>query len=433
MELNRLIAPFKNRYYLQSSVMIMLFFASWSIWWSFFQIWLTSESNGLGLNGGQVGIIYSANSFVTLILMFFYGVIQDNLVIKRGLLIFCAIFSTLVGPFFIWVYAPLIQSHFWIGVPIGAIFLSCGFLAAVGVFEAVGERFSRMFNFNYGQARAWGSFGYAVMALVAGFTFVKNPQLNFWLGSVLGFILLLILIFWKSKKEIDIKEHIEEGDSEAVPSFNKIVSLLKVKDLWVIIIFIMFSWSFYTIFDQQMFPDFYTKLFPTVSMGQQTYGTLNSVQVFFESIMMAVVPVIMMKIGVRKTLLLGVTVMFLRIGLCGIASGPVSVSFIKMFHALEVPLFVLPIFRYITLHFDTKLSATIYMVGYNVSAQIGQVVLSSPLGILRDHIGYQPTFFVISAIVLLAGIFAFFTLRKDNEYVYGDPFIKDLHKEKEIG
>ncbi|MEJ7252798.1 MFS transporter, partial [Staphylococcus epidermidis] len=81
---------------------------------------------------------------------------------------------------------------------------------------------------------------------------------------------------------------IEEGDSEAVPSFNKIISLLKVKDLWVIIIFIMFSWSFYTIFDQQMFPDFYTKLFPTVSMGQQTYGTLNSVQVFFESIMMAV-------------------------------------------------------------------------------------------------------------------------------------------------
>ncbi|RRJ46214.1 MFS transporter, partial [Pseudomonas aeruginosa] len=176
-----------------------------------FQIWLTSESNGLGLNGGQVGIIYSANSFVTLILMFFYGVIQDKLVIKRGLLIFCAIFSTLVGPFFIWVYAPLIQSHFWIGVPIGAIFLSCGFLAAVGVFEAVGERFSRMFNFNYGQARAWGSFGYAIMALVAGFTFVKNPHLNFWLGSVLGFILLLILIFWKSKKEIDIKEHIEEG------------------------------------------------------------------------------------------------------------------------------------------------------------------------------------------------------------------------------
>ncbi|MEJ7511855.1 MFS transporter, partial [Staphylococcus lugdunensis] len=93
--------------------------------------------------------------------------------------------------------------------------------------------------------------------------------------------------------------------------------------------------------------------------------------------------------------------------------------------ALEVPLFILPIFRYITLHFDTKLSATIYMVGYNVSAQVGQVILSGPLGTLRDHIGYQPTFFVISSIVLLAGVFAFVTLRKDDEYVFGDPFIRE--------
>ncbi|MEJ7477585.1 MFS transporter, partial [Staphylococcus saprophyticus] len=85
---------------------------------------------------------------------------------------------------------PLIQNVFWLGVALGAIFLSCGFLAAVGAYEAVGERFSRFFNFNYGQARAWGSFGYAVMALVAGFTFVINPHLNFWLGSLLGLILL---------------------------------------------------------------------------------------------------------------------------------------------------------------------------------------------------------------------------------------------------
>ena len=134
----------------------------------------------------------------------------------RVSVIICAVVPTIVGPFLIWAYAPLILSHFWIGVPIGAIFLSCGFLAAVGVFEAVGERFSRMFNFNYGQARAWGSFGYAIMALVAGFTFVKNPHLNFWLGSVLGFILLLILIFWKSKEKFDIQRHIVEGDSDLV-------------------------------------------------------------------------------------------------------------------------------------------------------------------------------------------------------------------------
>ena len=93
MKPTHFIATFKNKSYLQSSLMFMLFFASWSIWWSFFQIWLTSDSNGLGLTGGKVGTIYSANSFVTLILMFIYGIIQDKLVIKRSLLIFCSLFQ----------------------------------------------------------------------------------------------------------------------------------------------------------------------------------------------------------------------------------------------------------------------------------------------------------------------------------------------------
>ena len=55
----------QNRAYLQSSTTLLLFFASWGIWWSFFQIWLTNKDTGLGLNGEQVGTVYSANSFVS--------------------------------------------------------------------------------------------------------------------------------------------------------------------------------------------------------------------------------------------------------------------------------------------------------------------------------------------------------------------------------
>ena len=58
----------KNRSYLQNSVAILLFFASWGIWWSFFQLWLTKPAaeGGLGFDGGQVGTIYSINSAATL-------------------------------------------------------------------------------------------------------------------------------------------------------------------------------------------------------------------------------------------------------------------------------------------------------------------------------------------------------------------------------
>lgn len=422
MRISRKLGNFKNPSYLQSSVTMFLFFASWGIWWSFFQLWLTSKQNGLGLSGSQVGTIFSINSVVSLILMFVYGAIQDKLFIKRTLLIFNAVLATFIAPFFIFVYTPLIQSQFMIGAWLGAIFLSAAYLSAVGILEATTERFSRVFGFAYGQARAWGSFGYAVAALVAGFLFVKSPQFNFWGGSIIGLVLLLNLIFWRPKEEKEAIKAIDDLKTDnSTPKIKDMFALLKIPMLWQIIIFVMFSWTFYNVFDQQMFPEFYTGLFATEEIGQQTYGTLNSIQVFIEALMLGLVPILMKKIGVRKTLMLGTTIMFLRIGLCGFADSPLTVSAIKMLHSLEVPLFVLSIFRYFTLHFDTKLSATLYMIGFQISAQVGQVILSTPLGILRDKMGYSTTFKVISCIVLLTGIYGLFILKKDNEDVHGQP------------
>ncbi len=425
MELQRKLRELKNPSYLQSSTTMLLFFASWGIWWSFFQLWLTSEHNGLGLSGSAVGTIFSINSIASLVLMFLYGTIQDKLFIKRHLLIFNAILATLIAPFFIFVYAPLLQSHFIVGAWIGAIFLSAAYLSAVGVLEATTERFSRVFGFAYGQARAWGSFGYAISALLAGFLFVKDPRLNFIGGSLIGICLLLDLLFWRPKEERAALKAIDELKSDdATPKLKDMVGLLKIKVLWQIIFFVMFSWTFYNVFDQQMFPEFYTSLFSSNAVGQQTYGTLNSIQVFVEALMLGLVPLLMKKIGVRKTLLLGTVIMCLRIGLCGFITDPIVISGVKMLHSLEVPLFVLSIFRYFTLHFDTKLSATLYMIGFQIAAQVGQVILSTPLGILRDNMGYSMTFKIIALIVLLTGIYGFFIIKKDNEFVNGQPLEK---------
>ncbi|WP_342082496.1 MFS transporter (plasmid) [Enterococcus faecium] len=157
---------FKNQSYLQSSATLLLFFASWGVWWSFFQLWLTSESNGLGLSGSAVGTVFSANSLVTLILMFIYGTLQDKLYIKRNLLIFASVLATLVGPFFIWIYGPLLDNNFNLGIIMGALFLSAGYLASVGVFEAVSERFSRLFGFEI-----WTSKGVGIIWLCLGSAF----------------------------------------------------------------------------------------------------------------------------------------------------------------------------------------------------------------------------------------------------------------------
>ncbi|MFD0705131.1 MFS transporter [Alloscardovia venturai] len=418
-------AVWKNPSYLQSSLGIFMFFCSWGIWWSFFQRWL----NTIGLNGTEVGQIYSINSLATLILMFVYGAIQDQLGIKRRLVIIISTVAALIGPFVQFIYAPMIEaggSVRFIGAFIGSVVLSAGFMAGCSLIEALTERYSRKFNFEYGQSRAWGSFGYAIVALIAGHVFNINPLINFWMGSAFGVIMLGIYIFWiPSSQKAELKKETDPNAEPTNPSVKEMVSVLGMPTLWVLIVFMLLTNTFYTVFDQQMFPTYYTSLFPTEEIGNNTYSTLNGIQVFLESAMMGVVPIIMRKIGVRNSLLLGAFVMFARIGLCGVFHDPVMVSIVKLFHSIEVPLFILPAFRYFTLHFDTKLSATLYMVGFQIASQVGQVIFSTPLGALHDKLGDRPTFFTISAIVLVALIYGFFVIKRDNQEVGGDPFYTD--------
>lgn len=420
--MGNLLKAFSNPFYRTSSLEIMLFFAGWGIWWSFFQIWLTTKQ---GFSGAQVGTIYTFGSAVALVLMFVYGSLQDKLGVKKTLLIFMVSCQVLLAPFFTWVYVPMLESNFYVGAMIGAVYLAVAYLAACPVFEAVTERLSRRYSFEYGQARAWGSLGYAISALTAGFLFTINPYLVFWTGSAVSAVLLAILVFLKPENREDAVQQYEKREERnkdaKSPSLKEIVSVFGILDLWKIIIFVILTWTFYTVFDQQMFPEFFTRFFATPEEGQQAYGILNSVQVFLEFIMMGLVPILMRKIGVRRALLLGCLIMVCRISGCGIASTPLGIGLIKLLHAPETALFVLAIFRYFTLHFDTRVSATLYMVGFQIAASVGGIIFSVPLGSLRDNIGYQHTFLIIAGIVLCASVYAFFILKKDDQDVEGQP------------
>lgn len=409
---------FKNGAYLQSSTTLFIFFASWGIWWSFFSTWLDKS---LGLSGGEIGTVYSVNSLTTMAVMLSYGMIQDRLGLRRHLVILSSAVMACLAPFVIFVYQPLLQNAFGFGVLAGAIFLPFGYTAAVGLLEAFSERMSRTYGFEYGQARGWGSFGYGVAALFTGFIFTVNPQINFFLGSAFGIACLLVQVFWKTDKVPLAPGHSAHPHT---PSLGEMAGVLKMKGVWVVIAFVIFSWTFYNLYDNQMFPNFYRGLFPNEDVGLHTYGILNSVQVFVEAGCMMLVPLIMRRVGVRNVLMLGVSVMCFRILGSAIFTDPVIVSAIKMLHAIEVPLFILGIFRYLTLHFPAVLSATLYMVAFELSAQLGNTIFAIPFGYIRDALGYQPTFLVIAAVVACAGIWAFFALKKDDQDVEGDPFIR---------
>ena len=414
------MSQLKNPFFTSNATNILMFFAGWGIWWSFFQIWLTTKQ---GFTGAQVGEIYSFNSAFSLIANLVYSNIQDRLGLKRNLLIFCACLQVFLGPFFTFLFVPMLHANLELGALIGSCYLTLAYLSASPMFEALTERASRRFNYQYGSARAWGSFGYAVSALLAGFVFTINPSLLFWIGSAIAVVLLLLLLFWNPVRN---KETVARFENEMVrerenskPGSRDFLNVFKVRSLWEIAIFLVFSGTFYTIFDQQMFPQFFTQFFKTQAMGDHMYGILNSVEVFLEALMMGLVPLLLKKIGVRRTILVGVTFMFIRIGGCGLITNPLGVSMIKLLHAPETAIFCVVMFRYYTLHYDPRVSATINIVT-GIAGSFGQILLSTPLGLLRDHIGYQPTFLVIAGIVFCAGIYGLFIIRRDDQEVNGE-------------
>ena len=122
--MGNLLKAFSNPFYRTSSLEILLFFAGWGIWWSFFQIWLTTKQ---GFTGAQVGTIYTFGSAVALVLMFVYGSVQDKLGVKKNLLIFMVSCQVLLAPFFTWVYVPMLESNFYVGAMVGAVYLSVAY------------------------------------------------------------------------------------------------------------------------------------------------------------------------------------------------------------------------------------------------------------------------------------------------------------------
>ena len=403
----------KNKNYWFSSGYLITFYAAWSLWWSFYAIWLKSK---IGLSGEQLGVVYAANSAAAMFFMIFYGIIQDKLQIGKAVVTFQSIMMILIGPFLIYVYEPLLRQDFILGVCIGAPVLSAGFISGSALIDSFIERISRLCNFEFGPARFWGSFGYAAATFVAGISFGIDPHINFWLASGVAAIYFIINLFFKPTQKLSVSNNTQQiiVPKPNIPTISEIFSLFALRKFWLFVVFIIGTFSFYTIYDQQLFPNFYTSFFEKEETGYKIYGYLNSFQVFLEASCMIIAPYFINKLGAKKSLLVAALVMICRIGLSASLDNVYLISLVKLFHAIEIPLFILAMFKYIVANFDARLSATLYLFGFNISSNLGVIVLSKPVGKLFDNHGYSTTFYILASIVLIISCIAIFTL-SDNK------------------
>lgn len=250
----------------------------------------------------------------------------------------------------------------------------------------------------------WGSIGYACATLTAGLLLSINPHLNFWIASVAGIGFFLLNCFFK----VDVNE--VEEDKTASLRIKDIVSIVKVKKFWYFVLFLFGTACIYTIYDVQLFPVYLTQHFTDTEIGYQVFGYLNSFQVFLESAMLFAAPFIVNKVGAKQSLILAGVIMGTRIIGSALVDSTIAISLIKLLHGIELPILLIAIFKYIALNFDQRLSATIYLIGFKISGEIGVIAFLSVIGKLYDSTGFITTFFVLGTIVYIFTVAAIFFL-----------------------
>jgi MFS transporter, OHS family, lactose permease len=386
--------------YWKLSAYFFFFFFTWSSSYSLFSIWLGQEIN---LSGSETGIIFSANAIFALCMQPLYGYISDKIGLKNNILFFISILLVFVGPFYIYVYGPLLQYNVILGAIVGGLYLGTAFLAGIGAIESYVEKIGRKYDFEYGKSRMWGSLGWAAATFFAGQLFNINPNINFWVASISA--LILVAIIMSVKVEITNYE-MERAESVTLKDVGQ---LFLLKDFWFLMMYVIGVACIYGVYDQQ-FPVYYSSLFPNEAMGNQVFGYLNSFQVFLEAGMMFFAPFIVNKLGAKNSLILAGFLMAFRIIGSGLVGGPIGISSMKLIHALELPIMLIAIFKYLAANFDTRLSSVLYLVGFQFAKQVGESILSPIAGQLYDSIGFRQTYLIMGVIVLAFTIISIFTL-----------------------
>lgn len=396
----------KNTDFWIFGLFFFLYFFIMATCFPFLPVWL---SDVVGLSKTDTGIVFSCLSLFAISFQPLLGVISDRLGLKKNLIWSISLLLVFFAPFFLYVFAPLLHLNIWAGALTGGVFIGFVFSAGAGAIEAYIERVSRSSGFEYGKARMFGCLGWALCATMAGILFNVDPSLVFWMGSGGALLLLLLLYLVRPSTSQTAMVMNALGANSSLISTRMVFSLFRMRQMWMFVLYTIGVACVYDVFDQQ-FAIFFRSFFDTPQAGIKAFGFATTAGEICNAIIMFCTPWIINRIGAKNTLLVAGGIMTIRITGSAFATTMTEVVILKMLHALEVPFLLVGAFKYITGVFDTRLSATVYLIGFQFSKQLAAILLSTFAGHLYDRMGFQNTYFVLGMIVLTVTVISAFTL-----------------------
>ncbi len=402
-----------NRDFMNYGGLFYFYFMIWAIVLAFLPIWLKDIA---GLDETQSGFVFSAMSLIALCYHPFFGVIQDKLRYRKNLFGVIAIALLFMGPFFNHLFLKLLDFNVYLGAVLGSCYLSLCFFGGVGVVESYIEKVSRRNNFEYGHVRLFGSLAGATATFIGGLLYVNNPGSIFWFGSGSAVLLCVLLYLARVRADETIQERGKSIEPTAEITRKDVFSILKLGRFWAFALIIVGTASIYDVFDQQ-FPNYFVTFFNSKETGIDTFSKLCALQTAIEAVVMVFAPALVNRIGAKRGLLLFGLLTFIRIAGSAFYTNPAALSFFRLIAAFEMPLMLVSVMKYIASVFDVRLSATVYLLGFNLAKQLAIVIMSSIAGGMYSKIGFQNSYIVLSAVVLLITVVSLFTLKNDKHIV----------------
>lgn len=389
------------------------YFFIWAVVNGYLTLWLEQVAH---LNGTESGVVFSMMAGISLIFQPVFGVVSDKLLFRKDLILTISIAGILIGPYFQWVFMPILHINAFLVAFITGIFLSFILNGGVSVIEQYVQRASLANGFEYAHSRVGGSVAGVVASLVAGRVFLWEPNSIFWACTIAAVILTGLLIF---SDKIDMDNASAAGDTSNSLDMKTVLSVFKIKNLWVLAIFYMGASALFDVFDQQ-FIIFFKTFFNTAAQGTLVYSYMSSAQTAIEFCLMFPMPWIINKIGSRNGLIIYGFLTCIRILGSALSPNWMWIVGFRLLAGLEMPLLLTSIMKYIAGAFDIRLYATVYALASNFAKQVSVFIFSSVAGKMYDIIGYQHTYVIMGIVVFVITLFAAFMLKKEDPVQAGE-------------
>lgn len=391
-------------------IYFMLFFFFYyfimSAYFPFFPIWLADVNH---LTKSETGLIFSFIALFAIVFQTAFGLISDKLGLRKHLLWCIVGLLILFAPFFIFVLAPLLQYNIYLGALAGGIYLGFVFSGGAGAVEAYIERVSRANHFEYGRVRVSGCVGWAICASITGILFSINPNITFWIASGFGLFLAVLLVVSRPEPGSTAQVLDKLGANRREFSLFMALELLRMPRFWAFLLYVIGVASIYDVFDQQ-FANFFKGFFSSPQRGTEVFGFVTTGGELLNALIMFFTPAIINRIGAKNALLVAGTIMSMRIIGSSFAGSGIEVIILKTLHMFELPFLLVGTFKYISSVFDPRLSATLFLIGFNLAKQISAVVLSPWVGRMYDTVGFHQAYLVLGLIAAAFTALSFFTL-----------------------